>query len=100
MSDSEQDASVLGKRTRNGNGPSDVDIPESAPPTNEEDEDEDVGPMPMSEAAAVNGGSKKKRKGVYTAICLLWDLMSDGLESIASRTGTFHRGRHVLPPIL
>jgi len=71
MSDeSEQDASVLGKRTRNKNDQPDEDMPENAPLTNEEDDD--IGPMPMPEAAT-NGGSKKKRKGMYSAICLFWD---------------------------
>ena len=65
MSDSEQDASVLGKRARNGNNGEDGDVPENAPLSNqvEDDEDDDVGPMPMPEAT--NGGTKKKRKGMY-----------------------------------
>lgn len=65
MSDSEQDASTLGKRARNGPGndvPRDADM--NPPPTAQDDEesDDDVGPMPMPEGA-VNAGAKKKRKG-------------------------------------
>jgi peptidylprolyl isomerase domain and WD repeat-containing protein 1 len=58
MTDSEQDASVLGKRGRVGqaNDTETVDVPMV------DDEDDDVGPMPMS-ADAANGGVKKKRKG-------------------------------------
>ncbi|KAI9465600.1 hypothetical protein BJY52DRAFT_1245051 [Lactarius psammicola] len=65
MSDSEQDASVLGKRARNGPG---TDVAEDAdmnpPPTTQDDEesDDDVGPMPMPEGGPVNTGTKKKRK--------------------------------------
>jgi peptidylprolyl isomerase domain and WD repeat-containing protein 1 len=70
MSDSEQDASVLGKRTRNKNDQLDDDMPENAPPEEDDDDSDDVGPMPMPEAVA-NAGSKKKRKGMYSAIRLL-----------------------------
>jgi peptidylprolyl isomerase domain and WD repeat-containing protein 1 len=88
MSESEQDASILGKRTRNGNDHLDEGVPDSAPPTNQEDEDDDddgVGPMPMPAEAPVNGGSKKKRKGVYMAgTNPLGYKESDGLESFTS----------------
>lgn len=66
MSDSEQDASVLGKRARNGPG---ADIPEDAemnpPPAAQDDDesDDDVGPMPMPEGAPDQAVTKKKRKG-------------------------------------
>lgn len=72
MSDSEHDASILGKRARNG---PDGDIPEDAemrlPSATQEDDDEsddDVGPMPMPEGAADNAVTKKKRKGVFRII--------------------------------
>jgi len=66
MSDSEQDASVLGKRARNG---PEADISEDAdmnPPSatqDDDDSDDDVGPMPMPEGAPTNAATKKKRKG-------------------------------------
>jgi peptidylprolyl isomerase domain and WD repeat-containing protein 1 len=68
MSDSEHDASVLGKRARNG---PEADIAEDAdmnpPSTAQEDDesDDDVGPMPMPEDAAANTTTKKKRKGAF-----------------------------------
>lgn len=68
MSDSEHDASVLGKRARNG---PEADIAEDAdmnpPSTAQEDDesDDDVGPMPMPEDAAPNTATKKKRKGAF-----------------------------------
>jgi len=69
MSDSERDASTLGKRARNG---PDADISEDAemnPPSaiqEEDDEsDDDVGPMPAPEGATDNSATKKKRKGVF-----------------------------------
>ncbi len=66
MSDSEQDAPVLGKRARNG---PESDVAEDAdmnpPPTAQDDEesDEDVGPMPMPEGDSATTSSNKKRKG-------------------------------------
>ncbi len=72
MSDSEHDASILGKRTRNG---PDADISEDAemdpPSAIQEDDgesDDDVGPMPMPESAADNAVTKKKRKGALRFI--------------------------------
>ena len=70
MSDSEQDASVLGKRARKG---PEADITEDAdmkPPSavqddDDDESDDDVGPMPMPEGAAVNAATKKKRKGAF-----------------------------------
>jgi peptidylprolyl isomerase domain and WD repeat-containing protein 1 len=68
MSDSEQDASVLGKRDRNG---PEVDIAQDAemnPPSVAQDDDEsddDVGPMPVPEGASSNAVTKKKRKGAF-----------------------------------
>jgi peptidylprolyl isomerase domain and WD repeat-containing protein 1 len=65
MSDSEQDASVLGKRARNA---PEADISEDAdmnPPSatqDDDDSDDDVGPMPMAESAPTNAATKKKRK--------------------------------------
>jgi hypothetical protein len=65
MSDSEQDASVLGKREREEeekNGPLAEDGPVRDASANEDESDEDVGPMPMP--ANANGTMKKKRKGM------------------------------------
>ncbi|KAH9065510.1 hypothetical protein EDB87DRAFT_1679972 [Lactarius vividus] len=65
MSDSEQDASVLGKRARNGPGTDvaeDVDMNLPRIIQEDEDSDDDVGPMPMPEGAPINTGTKKKRK--------------------------------------
>lgn len=67
MSDSEQDASILGKRARKGEDGQDEDMEGNAPAANQEeedDDDDDVGPMPMPAEAAANGGIKKKRKGM------------------------------------
>lgn len=63
MSDSEQDNSVLGKRSRNGQN-------SEAEPAEDhqemaEDSDEDVGPMPLP-AGAEDSIVKKKRKGTLT----------------------------------
>lgn len=60
MSDSQQDASILGKRPWNGdqpqtNGSADAEL---VAPVEEDDDDEEVGPMPMPVDEAV----KKKRK--------------------------------------
>ena len=66
MSDSEQDASILGKRARHGPGTNVAEDADMNPPPNTQDEeesDDDVGPMPMPEGAAVNTATKKKRKG-------------------------------------
>ena len=68
MSNAEQNASVLGKRTRNGNDSLNDEVAENAPVVNQEEEDDDeddVGPMPMPAEAAANGAAKKKRKGVF-----------------------------------
>jgi peptidylprolyl isomerase domain and WD repeat-containing protein 1 len=73
MSDSEHDASILGKRARNG---PDADISEDAemnPPSaiqeDEDESDDDVGPMPVPEGTpADNTVTKKKRKGVFRII--------------------------------
>lgn len=76
MSDTE-DSTVLGKRTRNGVIPSDETPPVDGiiqPEGNEgaEDEsDDDVGPMPMP-AGPQNGGVKKKRKGMFSALGAVW----------------------------
>ncbi|TRM64013.1 hypothetical protein BD626DRAFT_493498 [Schizophyllum amplum] len=56
MSEGEQDASVLGKRARNGEV--DVDI---GPQPAADDSDDDVGPMPMP-VDAPTGAVKKRRK--------------------------------------
>ena len=66
MSDSEHDASILGKRARNGPG---ADISEDtdmkpAAAQDDDESDDDVGPMPMPEGAD-NAVTKKKRKGVF-----------------------------------
>ena len=67
MSDSEQDASVLGKRARNGpeaDISEDADMnPPSATQDDDDSDDDDVGPMPMPEGAPANAATKKKRKG-------------------------------------
>jgi len=67
MSDSEQDASILGKRLRNSdneaqnNGNDDPRPPEAM---ENDDSDDEVGPMPM----AADGAVKKKRKGASRII--------------------------------
>ena len=66
-SDREQDASVLGKRARNGddaenNKPMDVEDRPDAMDA-DDDDDDDVGPMPMP-AGADGHVAKKKRKGM------------------------------------
>lgn len=71
MSDSEQDASILGKRARNVPGADGVEDADMNPPPNTQDDeesDDDVGPMPMPEGAAVNTSTKKKRKGSWRSI--------------------------------
>jgi len=70
MSDSEQDASVLGKRARNGPGTDNAEDTEMKPPSaidNDDDDesDDDVGPMPMPVGASTSAGTKKKRKGAF-----------------------------------
>ena len=74
MSDTE-DATVLGKRTRNGVPPSDEKPVAGNEQTEghndmDEDSDDDVGPMPMP-AEQGNGAAKKKRKGAL-ALNLAW----------------------------
>jgi peptidylprolyl isomerase domain and WD repeat-containing protein 1 len=68
-SESEQDASVLGKRARDGPRADVSEDTEMNPPPGPQDEDEDsdddVGPMPMPEGAPANATTKKKRKGVF-----------------------------------
>lgn len=60
MSDSDNDASVLGKRPRDGQEP---DVQDAHPdPMDADDSDDDVGPMPMP-AGAEGHVVKKKRKG-------------------------------------
>ena len=72
MSDSEHDASILGKRARNvPNAGISEDAEMRPPPAMQEDDDEsgdDVGPMPMPEGAVDNVVTKKKRKGVLRII--------------------------------
>lgn len=74
MSDNENDASVLGKRSRNGQDAEDREDPqvktedvEERPDQamDEDDDDDDVGPMPMPADAEVHV-AKKKRKGERT----------------------------------
>lgn len=66
MSDSENDASVLGKRSRNGQEAEEHSAKEVQaqpdPMDAEDDSDDDVGPMPMPVDAA-GPVAKKKRKG-------------------------------------
>lgn len=64
MSETEQDASVLGKRGRIGQEPGAeaVDVPMV-----DDDDEDDVGPMPMP-ADAASGGVKKKRKGTLSLL--------------------------------
>ncbi|KAG6855549.1 hypothetical protein H0H87_001249 [Tephrocybe sp. NHM501043] len=59
MSDSEQDASVLGKRSRNGEHDPPIDMSsKDVDAEQDDDDDDDVGPMPMP----ADAGVKKKRK--------------------------------------
>ncbi|KIK38998.1 hypothetical protein CY34DRAFT_808818 [Suillus luteus UH-Slu-Lm8-n1] len=69
MSDTEQDATVLGKRGRNSDDDTgrmeDDEIgpaPAADTDVNQDDSDDDVGPMPLP--AGANGGSKRKRRVV------------------------------------
>ena len=68
MSDSNQEASLLGKRVRNDNAePQGNREPETRPSGSIEEDDEsgdDIGPMPVSAHEAV---IKKKRKGARSA---------------------------------
>jgi peptidylprolyl isomerase domain and WD repeat-containing protein 1 len=66
MSDSEHDASILGKRARDGPGADISEDAEMKPAATQDDESEDdVGPMPMPmPEGADNVVTKKKRKGV------------------------------------
>lgn len=67
MSDSEQDASILGKRARNG-GADIAEDTEMNPPSatlDDDESDDDVGPMPLPEGTPANAGTKKKRKGMF-----------------------------------
>lgn len=67
-SDEKHDATVLGKRDRNG--AKDGNASDSAEPASkkitieEESDDEDVGPMPLPAEAVI---TKKKRKGTHRA---------------------------------
>jgi peptidylprolyl isomerase domain and WD repeat-containing protein 1 len=68
MSDSEHDASILGKRARNGPGAGIPEDTEMNPPSATQDDDEsddDVGPMPLPEGAPDKAVTKKKRKGAF-----------------------------------
>ncbi|KAJ2986785.1 hypothetical protein NUW54_g9631 [Trametes sanguinea] len=71
MSDNENDASVLGKRSRNGSDAEDhedphvktEDVQEGRDQAmDDDDDDDDVGPMPMAAEAEAHV-AKKKRKG-------------------------------------
>lgn len=75
MSDSENDASVLGKRSRNGQEAEEHSAKEVEaqpdPMDAEDDSEDDVGPMPMPVDAA-GPVAKKKRKGqciIPRAVC-------------------------------
>lgn len=69
MSDSEQDASILGKRSRNGQHDLEDDAvakgTSPSQPLEGDDDDDDVGPMPMPSEAT---GAKKKRKGMFKTV--------------------------------
>ena len=68
MSDSEHDASILGKRARNGPEADISEDTEMNPPSATPDDgesDDDVGPMPMPEGVPDNAVTKKKRKGAF-----------------------------------
>ena len=75
-----EDASVLGKRGRDGDAAmsdgDDVGPPMPPPPGAEEDSDDDVGPMPMPDNGA-NGARKKKRKGAPTLVIIV-QVLADG----------------------
>jgi peptidylprolyl isomerase domain and WD repeat-containing protein 1 len=68
MSDSEHDASILGKRARNGPEADISEDTEMNPPPAPQDDDEsddDVGPMPVPEGVPDSAVTKKKRKGPF-----------------------------------
>ncbi|THG98811.1 hypothetical protein EW026_g3436 [Hermanssonia centrifuga] len=75
MSDSEHDASVLGKRSRNGHDDSEMKEANVEDTRQEEEEsDDDVGPMPMPADALEDVIVKKKRKGTSASIAALGNL--------------------------
>lgn len=66
-----EDASVLGKRGRDGDAAmsegEDVGPPAPPPPGADEDSDDEVGPMPIPDTGAT-GARKKKRKGASSTM--------------------------------
>lgn len=85
MSDSESDATVLGKRSRNGEEPEngrveDVEEQRDQMDTGDDDDDDDVGPMPMP-AGAEGRVAKKKRKGT---LCMLDLVRRAALNKVCS----------------
>ena len=93
MSDSERDASVLGKRARNGEGAENdhAEEPERHDPNAmdaDDDSDDDVGPMPMP-AGTEGRVVKKKRKGACSASRSVGSrVLMDSTQSSRTRSST------------
>ncbi len=89
MSDSEYDASVLGKRSRNGEDFVDdtAEIERHDRMEADDDDDDDVGPMPMPAEAEVHA-VKKKRKGGVGCSTLGEVHTLNGLQSFHMRSCT------------
>jgi peptidylprolyl isomerase domain and WD repeat-containing protein 1 len=68
MSDTEQAATTLGKRTREEDANESADVPEMPSADMDDSSDDEIGPMPVPEAAGTaqsNGRRKKKRAGTW-----------------------------------
>ena len=62
MTDTEEAASTLGKRSREENGDSVAEVPEMPSADVDDSSDEEIGPMPVAESEGVNGAAAGKRK--------------------------------------
>jgi len=67
---SDQDASVLGKRVHDGSPQKSEDDVTPGPTEEDDDDDDDIGPMPMPADSTPDGGSRKKRKGLFVIVTI------------------------------